>query len=76
MMEDVDPMLRLFADLKGLKVSLDIDDFGIGYSSLRYLHRFPINSRRSTGRLSRTFKRTANPRRSCVPFWRSPKTSA
>ena len=44
MMEDVDPMLTLFAELKALKVSLDIDDFGIGYSSLRYLHRFPIDS--------------------------------
>ena len=44
MMEDVDPILRLFADLKGLRVSVDIDDFGIGYSSLRYLHRFPIDS--------------------------------
>ncbi len=43
-MEDADSMLGVLADLKELKVSLDIDDFGIGYSSLRYLHRFPIDS--------------------------------
>jgi EAL domain-containing protein (putative c-di-GMP-specific phosphodiesterase class I) len=32
------------ADLKDLGISLDIDDFGVGYSSLRSLHRFPIDS--------------------------------
>jgi len=44
MMDDVDPTLSVLSDLKKLNVSLDIDDFGIGYSSLRYLHRFPIDS--------------------------------
>jgi EAL domain-containing protein (putative c-di-GMP-specific phosphodiesterase class I) len=29
--------------LKALGVRLAIDDFGIGYSSLSYLHRFPID---------------------------------
>ena len=43
-MDDAEPMLSVLADLKKLKVSLDIDAFGIGYSSLRYLHRFPIDS--------------------------------
>ena len=43
-MDDADLMLSVFADLKELKVSLDIDDFGRGYSSLRYLHQFPIDS--------------------------------
>jgi len=43
-MDDADPMLKVLGDLKDLDVSLDIDDFGIGYSSLRYLHRFPIDS--------------------------------
>ena len=43
-MDDADLMLSVLADLKELKVSLDIDDFGRGYSSLRYLHRFPIDS--------------------------------
>ena len=44
MMDDADPTLKVLSDLKDLKVSLDIDDFGIGYSSLRYLHRLPIDS--------------------------------
>ena len=43
-MDDADPMISVLADLKALDVSLDIDDFGVGYSSLRYLHRFPIDS--------------------------------
>ena len=44
MMDDADPTLGVLSDLKKLNVSLDMDDFGIGYSSLRYLHRFPIDS--------------------------------
>ncbi len=44
MMDDADPTLTVLSDLKKLNVSLDIDDFGIGYSSLRYLHRFPIDA--------------------------------
>ena len=44
MMDDADPTLSVLSDLKKLNVALDIDDFGIGYSSLRYLHRFPIDS--------------------------------
>ena len=37
-------MLSVLAALKKLNVNLDIDAFGIGYSSLRYLHQFPIDS--------------------------------
>ena len=44
MMDDADPTLGVLSDLKKLNVSLDMDDFGIGYSSLRYLHRFPIDA--------------------------------
>ncbi len=44
MMDDADPTHGVLSDLKKLNFSLDIDDFGIGYSSLRYLHRFPIDS--------------------------------
>ena len=35
--------LERLHELKGLGVRLAIDDFGIGYSSLAYLHRFPID---------------------------------
>ena len=44
MMDDADPTLNVLAELKELKVNLDIDDFGVGYSSRRYLHLFPIDS--------------------------------
>lgn len=30
-------------DLKALGISIALDDFGIGYSSLAYLKRFPID---------------------------------
>jgi diguanylate cyclase (GGDEF)-like protein/PAS domain S-box-containing protein len=43
-MDDADSMLEVLSALKELNVSLDIDAFGIGYSSLRYLHQFPIDS--------------------------------
>ena len=33
----------IFRDLKGLGITLAIDDFGAGYSSLSYLKRFPID---------------------------------
>jgi len=36
--------LATLEDLRGLGVRLAIDDFGIGYSSLSYLRRFPIDS--------------------------------
>ena len=44
MVDAADPILSVLADLKELKVSLDMDDFGIGHSSLRHLHLFPIDS--------------------------------
>ncbi len=43
-MDDAKSTLRVLSELKELKVHLDIDDFGVGYSSLLYLHRFPIDS--------------------------------
>ncbi|WNQ13816.1 EAL domain-containing protein [Paenibacillus aurantius] len=35
--------MDLLYDLKALGISLSIDDFGIGYSSLSYLNHFPID---------------------------------
>jgi diguanylate cyclase (GGDEF)-like protein/PAS domain S-box-containing protein len=42
-MHDTEANLERFRELKALGVRLAIDDFGMGYSSLSYLHRFPID---------------------------------
>ncbi len=36
--------IALLEELKSLGLSLSIDDFGIGYSSLNYLKRFPVDN--------------------------------
>ena len=42
-MHNTEVNLERFRELKSLGVRLAIDDFGMGYSSLSYLHRFPID---------------------------------
>jgi EAL domain-containing protein (putative c-di-GMP-specific phosphodiesterase class I) len=42
-MQNTEVNLERFRELKALGIRLAIDDFGIGYSSLSYLHRFPID---------------------------------
>ncbi|MGE3707418.1 MAG: putative bifunctional diguanylate cyclase/phosphodiesterase [Vicinamibacterales bacterium] len=42
-MENADAVVGRLSQLKASGVSLSIDDFGAGYSSLGYLHRFPID---------------------------------
>ena len=42
-MHNTEVNLDRFRALKALGVRLAIDDFGMGYSSLSYLHRFPID---------------------------------
>jgi EAL domain-containing protein (putative c-di-GMP-specific phosphodiesterase class I) len=42
-MHNTEVNLERFRELKALGVKLAIDDFGMGYSSLSYLHRFPID---------------------------------
>jgi diguanylate cyclase (GGDEF)-like protein/PAS domain S-box-containing protein len=37
-------VVDVLEQLKALGVQISIDDFGIGHSSLSYLHRFPINA--------------------------------
>lgn len=43
MMQRTDAMLRALDQLRSFGVRLGIDDFGMGYSSLSYLHRFPVD---------------------------------
>jgi EAL domain-containing protein (putative c-di-GMP-specific phosphodiesterase class I) len=43
LMSDADFYLEALLGLKFLGVSLSVDDFGMGYSSLGYLQRFPLD---------------------------------
>lgn len=43
LMYNVDEAIQTMRRLKQMGISLSIDDFGIGYSSLNYLKRFPID---------------------------------
>ena len=44
LLENSELINSIFQKLKGLGVEIQIDDFGIGYSSLSYLSNFPINA--------------------------------
>lgn len=43
-MEDPESTSQVLSDLKQLGVQLQIDDFGTGFSSLSYLHKFPVDT--------------------------------
>ncbi len=43
MLDDSETTLKIMRALRTLGVSLSLDDFGTGWSSLSYLRRFPIN---------------------------------
>ncbi len=43
LMEDTDNARLTLSEIKALGVNIAIDDFGVGYSSLSYLRRFPID---------------------------------
>jgi diguanylate cyclase (GGDEF)-like protein len=44
LMRDVEATLRILTGLKGLGIRIAVDDFGIGYSSLKTLQRFPLDT--------------------------------
>jgi diguanylate cyclase (GGDEF)-like protein/PAS domain S-box-containing protein len=56
-MENAEAVLGMLERLQALHVHLCLDDFGIGYSSLSYLHTFPMDSikidRSFVGRMGR-----------------------
>jgi EAL domain-containing protein (putative c-di-GMP-specific phosphodiesterase class I) len=43
MMQDMELSIQRLGELKALGVQLAVDDFGIGYSSLNYIRRFPVD---------------------------------
>jgi EAL domain-containing protein (putative c-di-GMP-specific phosphodiesterase class I) len=43
-MKNIETVIMRLKELKSFGISISIDDFGIGYSSLQYLQRLPINS--------------------------------
>ncbi len=43
LIDDSEGSLEVISQLKALGVKLTIDDFGTGFSSLSYLHRFPVD---------------------------------
>ena len=44
LMQDAEGAVKLLGRIADLGIKLSIDDFGIGYSSLAYLRRFPIHA--------------------------------
>lgn len=44
MMDDTEQANRILHQLKDMGIRIAIDDFGMGYSSLNYLKRFPIDA--------------------------------
>lgn len=43
MIQDINRVIKILADLKSAGVSIAVDDFGTGYSSLEYLKKLPID---------------------------------
>ncbi|MGF1590861.1 MAG: EAL domain-containing protein [Pleurocapsa sp.] len=43
-MDDVENTIILLNQLKALKIKISMDDFGTGFSSFSYLHRFPTDT--------------------------------
>jgi EAL domain-containing protein (putative c-di-GMP-specific phosphodiesterase class I) len=44
LMRDADDSVQVLSTLRQLGLHFEIDDFGIGYSSLSYLQRFPVET--------------------------------
>jgi diguanylate cyclase (GGDEF)-like protein/PAS domain S-box-containing protein len=44
LMQDIEETSRLLFRLRNHDIQISIDDFGTGFSSLNYLHRFPANN--------------------------------
>ena len=40
--EETPQLVKMFNQLRELRVGLSVDDFGVGYSSFRYIDRYPL----------------------------------
>ena len=66
-LDDSEAMIRIMCDLKSLRISLSLDDFGTGWSSLAYLRRFPLDRLK----IDRTFIRDLSYHESSAAIVRS-----
>ena len=44
LIDNTESAIAILAQLRALNIDLQMDDFGVGYSSLSYLHSLPINT--------------------------------
>lgn len=44
MVQDFRSAIKILSELKALGIQISIDDFGMGYSCLSYLHQFPLDT--------------------------------
>lgn len=67
LMEDIDLAEKVLTKIHSLGVKLSLDDFGTGFSSLSYLHRFPFDSLK----LDQIFVRSMFERPQTLPILKS-----
>ena len=67
LMENTESSLTKLFRLREMGVHLSIDDFGIGYSSLSYLHKFPV----ATLKIDRSFINEIGPEAKKLEFVRT-----
>ena len=44
LVENITAVNQILTDLRGMGVKIHLDDFGVGYSSLSYLHQLPFDA--------------------------------
>lgn len=67
LLHDCEESLRALHELRGMGCRISMDDFGIGYSSLSYLHRFPFDKIK----IDRSFIQGLNDRKRSIEIVRA-----